>query len=119
MGGRERTCCFTGHRPEKLPWGWDEEDPRCRRLKEKLRDAVETAYEEGMRHFICGMARGCDFYFAEAVLDLRRPPPGRDPGGGHPLRRSEPEVVSGGASAVAGPGVCLRPGDPDPGAVHP
>ena len=43
MGGRERTCCFTGHRPEKLPWGWDEGDPRCRRLKEKLRDAVETA----------------------------------------------------------------------------
>ena len=76
MGGRERTCCFTGHRPEKLPWGWDEEDPRCRRLKEKLRDAVETAYEEGMRHFICGMARGCDFYFAEAVLDLRRRRPG-------------------------------------------
>ena len=76
MEGREKTCCFTGHRPEKLPWGWNEADERCRRLKEKLRDAVESAYEEGMRHFICGMARGCDFYFAEAVLDLRRRRPG-------------------------------------------
>ena len=65
------TCCFTGHRPEKLPWGDDEGDPRCHELKKKLRDAVEAAYDEGMRHFICGMARGCDFYFAEAVLDLR------------------------------------------------
>lgn len=24
-----------------------------------------------MRHFICGMARGCDLFFAEAVLALR------------------------------------------------
>ena len=71
MRGRPCTCCFTGHRPEKLPWGSDETDPRCAALKEKLRDAVEAAYGEGMRHFICGMARGCDLYFAEAVLALR------------------------------------------------
>lgn len=72
MHGREATCCFTGHRPEKLPWGTDETDPRCAALKQKIYDAVESAYDEGMRHFICGMARGCDFYFGEAVLSLRR-----------------------------------------------
>ena len=72
MHGRANTCCFTGHRPEKLPWGADETDPRCAALKRKIRDAVESAYDGGMRHFICGMARGCDFYFAEAVLTLRR-----------------------------------------------
>ena len=71
MRGRPCTCCFTGHRPEKLPWGTDETDPRCAALKRRLYDAVESAYDEGMRHFICGMARGCDFYFAEAVLELR------------------------------------------------
>ena len=71
MHGRANTCCFTGHRPEKLPWGADETDPRCAALKRKIRDAVESAYDGGMRHFICGMARGCDFYFAEAVLALR------------------------------------------------
>ena len=71
MGERPITCCFTGHRPEKLPWGTDETDPRCAALKRRLYDAVESAYDEGMRHFICGMARGCDFYFAEAVLALR------------------------------------------------
>ncbi len=72
MRGRPCTCCFTGHRPEKLPWGSDETDPRCAALKKKLYDAVEAAYDEGMQHFICGMARGCDFYFAEAVIELRR-----------------------------------------------
>ena len=71
MYEREVSCCFTGHRPEKLPWGKNEEDLRCILLKAKIRDAIEVAYAEGKRHFICGMARGCDFYFAEAVLALR------------------------------------------------
>ena len=72
MRGRPITCCFTGHRPSKLPWGSNEGDPRCRRLKERLGEAVCCAYADGFRHFICGMALGCDFYFAEAVLALKR-----------------------------------------------
>ena len=68
---RETTCSFTGHRPEKLPWRGDESDPRCLALKERLAAAVEDAYDKGMRHFICGMARGADFYFCDAVLELR------------------------------------------------
>ena len=68
---RERTCCFTGHRPDKLPWGTRESDPRCVRLKERIAQGVEEAYVLGDRHFICGMAQGCDLYFAEAVLALR------------------------------------------------
>ena len=68
---RETTCCFTGHRPEKLPWREDEGDPRCLELKARLAGAVEAAYEKGMRHFLCGMARGADFYCCEAALALR------------------------------------------------
>ena len=68
---RETTCCFTGHRPDKLPWGFDERDPACLRMKQALDRAVERAYADGFRHFITGMARGGDFYFAEAVLALR------------------------------------------------
>lgn len=68
---RERTCCFTGHRPDKLPWGFDEGDPRCLRLKKSIDRAVKDAYAAGIRHFISGMARGSDLYFAEAVLKLR------------------------------------------------
>lgn len=73
---RETTCCFTGHRPEKLPWRNDESDPRCLALKARLAEALDEAYEKGMRHFICGMARGADFYFCEAALALRARRPG-------------------------------------------
>lgn len=73
---RETTCCFTGHRPSKLPWGENETDPRCLALKEAIALEVEKAYNRGYRHFICGMARGCDLYFCEAVQALRDLRPG-------------------------------------------
>lgn len=42
---RQVSCSFTGHRPEKLPWGDRESDRRCRALQERLFQAVQTAYE--------------------------------------------------------------------------
>ena len=71
MRARQESCCFTGHRPAKLPWRFDETDPRCEALKRRIADAVDLAYREGYRHFLCGMALGCDLYFCEAVLALR------------------------------------------------
>jgi len=68
---RAQICCFTGHRPDKLPWGDDERDPRCLEIKGEIAMALERAYALGYRHFISGMARGGDLYFAEAVLELR------------------------------------------------
>ena len=73
---RTQTCCFTGHRPDKLPWGTREDDPRCLALKARLAGALARAYGAGFRHFVCGMARGCDLYFVEAVLALREEHPG-------------------------------------------
>ena len=67
MRGRQSACCFTGHRPGKLPWGYDETDLRCLSLKARMADAAEAAYQEGYRHFLCGMALGCDLYFCECV----------------------------------------------------
>ena len=69
--GRPGACCFTGHRPGKLPWGGNEDDVRCQALKARLRAVVESAILEGMEHFICGMAEGCDLYFCEIVLELK------------------------------------------------
>jgi len=68
---KECTCCFTGHRAEKLPWNTDEQDGRCLALKVRIADALLSLYEAGYRHFICGMANGCDLYFGEAVVALR------------------------------------------------
>ncbi len=71
MDERATTCCFTGHRPNRLPWGMNETDPRCLSMKEELEQRLDGVYESGYRHFICGMAIGCDMIFAEAVLRLR------------------------------------------------
>ena len=65
-------CAFTGHRPERLPWGRNEDDLRCAALKTLLRRTVREVYDRGFHTFLCGMARGCDQYFAEAVLAAGR-----------------------------------------------
>lgn len=68
-----KTCCFTGHRPQSLPFRFDEQDRRCRKLKRVLRKEIERQIEEeGVTHFISGMAIGVDMYAAEIVLDLKR-----------------------------------------------
>ena len=72
---RRDTCCFTGHRSARLPWGDREDDPRCRALKARMARALEEAYAGGYRHFLCGMAQGADLYFCEAVLALRQARP--------------------------------------------
>lgn len=66
-----KVCAFTGHRAKKLPWGFNEKDPRCLALKDRLYDVVETLCETGIDRFLCGMANGCDLYFAETVLALQ------------------------------------------------
>ena len=66
------SCCFTGHRPSKLPWGYREEDLRCLDLKMDIVQALVSLYQRGYRRFLCGMAEGCDLYFAESVLMLRQ-----------------------------------------------
>lgn len=69
----EKSCCFTGHRSHRLPWGENEEDEGCQYLKKQLRKELEYLYEiEEIRHFISGMALGTDIYFAEIVLALKK-----------------------------------------------
>ncbi len=68
-------CAFSGHRPQRLPWGTREEDPHCLALKKRLRQELEALAGKGYDTFLCGMALGCDTYFAEAVLALRETDP--------------------------------------------
>ena len=68
---REHTCCFTGHRADKLPWGENEKDPACLALKSAIADVLAVLYADGYRHFICGKAPGADIYCGEAVVALR------------------------------------------------
>ena len=68
----EKTACFTGYRPKKLPWGADEASPGCEALKAEIMLGIEKAYARGIRTFISGMAPGCDTFAAEAVMEFRR-----------------------------------------------
>ena len=72
MAEKKPACSFTGHRAAKLPWGFNEQDPRCVQLKQQIYDAIDAIYDSGIRHYICGMANGCDMYFGEAVLELKK-----------------------------------------------
>ena len=40
---KSKTCCFTGHRPNKLPWGDNENAPECLALKASIARKVEEA----------------------------------------------------------------------------
>lgn len=62
-------CCFTGHRPEHLPWIANEDSERCKELKKVLSDVIEQAVTDGYTDFYCGMARGIDTYAAESVIE--------------------------------------------------
>lgn len=69
----ETTCCFTGHRPQGLPFQTDESHPDCVKLKALLRqEIVRLITEECVTHFITGMALGVDLMAAEIVLELKR-----------------------------------------------
>ncbi len=61
MSEKEHTICFTGHR--YYAGGAEDE--------QRLAEALETAWADGYRVFISGMAEGFDLAAAEAVLRLR------------------------------------------------
>lgn len=72
MKNQTITACFTGHRPQKLPFGTDESAIGCQKLKKRLTQEIERLItEQGVTHFISGFALGTDIYCAEIVLKLK------------------------------------------------
>ena len=68
---RSRRVAFTGYRPQKMPFGFDETDDRCVDFKLRLYNTIESLIDQGYRHFISGGALGMDMFAAEAVLELK------------------------------------------------
>lgn len=68
----KKVCSFTGHRPQNLPFRFNEQDERCIALKAKLSKEIEKQItDNGVSHFISGMALGVDTYVAEIILSLK------------------------------------------------
>ena len=65
-----RRCAFTGYRPQKMPFGFDESDPRCVDFINRLKNTIHALYYCGYKHFISGGALGMDMFAAEAVVEL-------------------------------------------------
>ncbi|MEG0615237.1 MAG: SLOG family protein [Oscillospiraceae bacterium] len=65
------TVCFTGHRPEKLPFKGGEELATTNVLKSVLYKAIYDSIEEGYSTFITGMARGIDVWAADMVIEFK------------------------------------------------
>ena len=65
------TCCFTGHRPKSLPWGYDETSAQCNDFKSVLENTIRQAIDNGYTHFIVGLAEGFDTYALEILISLR------------------------------------------------
>lgn len=69
------SCAFTGHRPHKFPWKYDETDSRCIALKAALAEQIKKLTEEGVTDFYSGGADGVDCWAALIVLALREKDP--------------------------------------------
>ena len=69
---RNVACAFTGHRPMKFSFGYDEEDERCIRLKLVMARQIASLIESHVTLFYTGMAQGVDQWGAEIVLDMKR-----------------------------------------------
>lgn len=65
-------CAFTGHRPERFSFGYDNEDEKCIRLKLLMANEIAKLIEKGVFLFYTGMAQGVDQYGAEIILDMKR-----------------------------------------------
>lgn len=68
-------CAFTGYRPGRFPWKYNEADPRCQALQEALTRLVEDLISRGVTGFLTGMAQGVDLWGAQSVLECQKAHP--------------------------------------------
>lgn len=66
-----KTCCYTGHRPKKFTFQYNERHPDCLKIKNLIERETEKAIQKGYDYFISGMAIGVDIWAAETVLKLK------------------------------------------------
>ena len=68
-------CAFTGHRPHKLPWRYNEADSRCLALKAALAGQITQLVDAGVTDFYSGGADGVDCWASLIVLELKKKNP--------------------------------------------
>ncbi len=70
-----KICAFSGHRPQSLPWRFNETSPDCIQLQKILALQIARLIDNGYTDFLSGLAIGVDTWAAQAVLTLREENP--------------------------------------------
>ena len=71
LSDKERTVCFSGHRPEKLPDYGADFSQVVRVVKSILYKEILDSVKHGYNIFITGLSRGVDLWAGEIVLELQ------------------------------------------------
>lgn len=64
-------CTIIGQHPMRFPWGFDEEDDRCRKLKIELAQQIMVLRQSGVSQFLTACDCGVGLYAAEIINGLR------------------------------------------------
>lgn len=72
MKNFDKTICLTGHRPKGLPWGYNEENEKCKKFLQDLTIVLRNQIENGYTYFLTGMAEGFDMLATELLIALRK-----------------------------------------------
>ena len=64
-------CAIIGQNPLRFPWGFDEEDDRCRKLKKELAQQIMVLRQSGVSQFLTACDCGVGLYAGEIINGLR------------------------------------------------
>jgi uncharacterized phage-like protein YoqJ len=67
-----KSCAFTGHRPERFFFKFNELHPLCVKIKSSLLEQAKILYDRGVRRFYVGGAQGADMWAGETVIELKK-----------------------------------------------
>lgn len=68
----ENSCCFTGHRHDKLGFAENISDPDYVQMHERMILAISKVVKNGCTHFYTGMATGFDIIAAEYIALIKQ-----------------------------------------------
>lgn len=72
---KERTVCFSGHRPEKLPGQGKHDNQLTKDIKSLIYYHIYESINEGYTDFMSGLARGIDLWAAMCVIEFKKSNP--------------------------------------------
>lgn len=64
-------CAIIGQHPMRFPWGFDEEDESCGKMKMELAQQIMVLRQNGVSQFLVACDCGVGLYAAEIVNGLR------------------------------------------------